>query len=396
MSALPNLFPALDAATEDALRESIKRFGVLVPVARDQHGRTLDGHHRARIADELGAKYRVDVIRVEDDDQARDIAATLNTDRRQLDADQRREIVAALREHGHSLRAIAGAVGVEQTTVRRDLSGVAPATPAEVTGQDGKRYPARRPTIVATKDERQAEKAQRALSSIRGTPEGPRTVRDIGRQSRAEERADVSRIEGATAEPANLDAAVCPVAEFEPAEPVDWIITDPPYPREFLPVYADLAETAARILRPGGSLICMAGQSYLPQIVERLAEHLTYQWTLAYLTPGGQATQLWERKVNTFWKPLLWFTKGEYEGPWVGDVTRSEVNDNDKRFHHWGQAESGMADIVRRFTKPGDLIADPFLGGGTTGIVALSLGRRFVGCDIDPAAIDATRSRLAA
>jgi DNA modification methylase len=55
-----------------------------------------------------------------------------------------------------------------------------------------------------------------------------------------------------------------------------------------------------------------------------------------------------------------------------------------------------MADIVRRFTKPGDLIADPFLGGGTTGIVALSLGRRFVGCDIDPAAIDATRSRLAA
>jgi site-specific DNA-methyltransferase (adenine-specific) len=55
---------------------------------------------------------------------------------------------------------------------------------------------------------------------------------------------------------------------------VDWIITDPPYPREFLPVYADLAATAARILRPGGSLLCMVGQSYLPQIVERLTEHL--------------------------------------------------------------------------------------------------------------------------
>jgi site-specific DNA-methyltransferase (adenine-specific) len=396
VSTLPNLFPALDAATEDALRESIKRFGVLVPVARDQHGRTLDGHHRARIADEVGAKYRVDVIRVEDDDQARDIAATLNIDRRQLDADQRREIVAALREHGHSLRAIAGAVGADAKTVRNDLAGGDLSPPAEVRGQDGKRYPARRPTIVATKDERQAEKAQRALASSGDTPEGPRTVRDIGRQSRAQERADISRIEGATSEPAILDATVCPVAEFGPAEQVDWIITDPPYPREFLPVYADLAATAARILRPGGSLICMAGQSYLPQIVERLALHLTYQWTLAYLTPGGQATQLWERKVNTFWKPLLWFTKGEYEGPWVGDVTRSEVNDNDKRFHHWGQAESGMADIVRRFTKPGDLIADPFLGGGTTGIVALSLGRRFVGCDIDPAAIDATRSRLAA
>jgi IS30 family transposase len=80
-----------------------------------------------------------------------------------LDADQRREIGAALREHGHSLRAIAGVVGVDPATVHRDAvrSGVAAATPDEVRGQDGKRYPARRPTIVAAKDERQAEKAQR-------------------------------------------------------------------------------------------------------------------------------------------------------------------------------------------------------------------------------------------
>jgi len=113
-----------------------------------------------------------------------------------------------------------------------------------------------------------------ALASSGETPEGPRTVRDIGRQSRAEERADVSRIEDATPSPTTLEATVCSVAEFGPAEPVDWIITDPPYPREFLPVYADLAATAARILRPGGSLLCMVGQSYLPQIVERLTEHL--------------------------------------------------------------------------------------------------------------------------
>jgi len=60
-------------------------------------------------------------------------------------ADQRREIVAALREHGHSLRAIAGAVGVDAATVHRDAasSGVAAATPDEVRGLDGKRYPAR-------------------------------------------------------------------------------------------------------------------------------------------------------------------------------------------------------------------------------------------------------------
>ncbi len=92
------LFPALDGAVESALRSSIERFGVLVPVVRDQHGNTIDGHHRARIADEVGVKYRVDVVSVSNDDEAREIARTLNADRRHLSAEQRREVVADLRE----------------------------------------------------------------------------------------------------------------------------------------------------------------------------------------------------------------------------------------------------------------------------------------------------------
>lgn len=56
------LFPSLDAATEQALRESIRRFGVLVPVVRDQHGQVIDGHHRSRIAGEEGVKFRVEPL----------------------------------------------------------------------------------------------------------------------------------------------------------------------------------------------------------------------------------------------------------------------------------------------------------------------------------------------
>jgi len=44
----------------------------------------------------------------------------------------------------HSLRAIAGAVGVTQTQVAKDLSGVNQFTPAQSRGLDGKSYPARR------------------------------------------------------------------------------------------------------------------------------------------------------------------------------------------------------------------------------------------------------------
>jgi hypothetical protein len=175
---------------------------------------------------------------------------------------------------------------------------------------------------------------------------------------------------------------------------IDVIITDPPYPKEYLPLYEILAKEAARILKPGGSLIVMVGQSYLPEILSLTTPHIRYHWAVSYLTPGGQSAQIWHRKVNTFWKPLLWFVKGEYSGEWIGDVAKSAVNDNDKRFHNWGQSESGMAEIIERFSMPGQTILDPFLGGGTTAVVALELGRYFIGIDQDPAAIQTTLKRL--
>lgn len=176
---------------------------------------------------------------------------------------------------------------------------------------------------------------------------------------------------------------------------VDAIITDPPYPAAYLPLYETLARQAANLLRPGGSLVVMTGQSYLPDILTLMTPHLAYRWACAYLTPGGQAVQVWDRTVNTFWKPLLWFVNGEYAGEWIGDVARSAVNDNDKRHHDWGQSESGMADVVERFSRTGDLILDPFAGASTTGVVAVRLGRRYIGADIDADAISISAARLA-
>lgn len=79
-----------------------------------------------------------------DEDEAHAIARTLNEDRRAMPRAERLEVVKALRDEGHSTRAIAGAVGVDHSTVVRDLSGGASAPPAQVTGTDGKSYPAAR------------------------------------------------------------------------------------------------------------------------------------------------------------------------------------------------------------------------------------------------------------
>ena len=175
------------------------------------------------------------------------------------------------------------------------------------------------------------------------------------------------------------------------ADSIDAIITDPPYPSEYLPLFEDLSAFSFRTLKPGGSLIVMVGQSYLPEIISALTKHLKFHWLIAYLTPGP-ATQIWQRKVNTSWKPVLWFVKDEYQGAWINDVCQS--GGSDKRFHAWGQSEGGMADIIERFTKPGDLILDPFCGGGTTGVAALRLKRRFIGIDNDSEAIKISEGRI--
>jgi site-specific DNA-methyltransferase (adenine-specific) len=70
---------------------------------------------------------------------------------------------------------------------------------------------------------------------------------------------------------------------------------------------------------------------------------------------------------------------------WTGDFYAAPPDDDDKRFHDWGQSAGGMAELIRRFTSAGQTICDPFMGGATTGVAALALGRYFVGGNIDEA-----------
>lgn len=50
--------------------------------------------------------------------------------------------------------------------------------------------------------------------------------------------------------------------------------------------------------------------------------------------------------------------------------------------------------IIKSSTNPGDLVFDCFMGSGTTQAVAMKLGRRFIGADINLGAIQTTTKRL--
>jgi len=56
--------------------------------------------------------------------------------------------------------------------------------------------------------------------------------------------------------------------------------------------------------------------------------------------------------------------------------------------------EALLERIIKSSTRPGDLVFDCFMGSGTTQAVAMKLGRRFIGADINLGAIQTTTKRL--
>ncbi len=53
-----------------------------------------------------------------------------------------------------------------------------------------------------------------------------------------------------------------------------------------------------------------------------------------------------------------------------------------------------FSDLVLKHSAPGDMVVDPFLGGGTTAVAAVRNGRRFAGCDIDKDYVSVARKEV--
>ena len=68
---------------------------------------------------------------------------------------------------------------------------------------------------------------------------------------------------------------------------------------------------------------------------------------------------------------------------------------NGRRQHPTQKPEGLFSELVLKHSASGDLVADPFLGAGTTALAALKNGRHFVGCDIDEKYVGISRRRVA-
>jgi 16S rRNA G966 N2-methylase RsmD len=174
---------------------------------------------------------------------------------------------------------------------------------------------------------------------------------------------------------------------------VNCIVTDPPYLKEYLDCWRDLGALASRVLADDVFLVSYSGHMFLPQIMTALGTHLEYYWTLA-LVHRGPRTSVQIRQFTIGWKPVVVYARctNRRRARWSDDVIWGEGPE--KHLHAWQQGESEAAWLVERFSNPGDMVLDPFVGSGTTAAAAVRLGRRFIGCDINPAAVATAQERL--
>jgi site-specific DNA-methyltransferase (adenine-specific) len=201
-----------------------------------------------------------------------------------------------------------------------------------------------------------------------------------------------------------------------PSESVDLVVTDPPY--ESLEKYRAIG-TTTRLKHSKASSndwFRVFPNARFPELFREIHRVLTKNRHFYLFTDAETmfvVKPIAESVGFKFWKPLVWdkqkigmgyhyrsrhefvlfFEKGKRK---IADLSVPDIISASRV--HGGYPTEKPARVsevlVRQSTVPGELVIDPFMGSGSVGVAAVTLGRRFFGTDVSRAAIDLTEQRL--
>lgn len=206
---------------------------------------------------------------------------------------------------------------------------------------------------------------------------------------------------------------------------VDHVISDPPY--ESVMHAAKAAASKRRLRIDGGPEIAALDFDGVDAIRQPVADMVAAEcrgWALLFCSPEGVGR--WADAINAtparYKRACVWVKPDSApqfngQGPamgaenfvavWCGrgfarwnaggkrGVYTHQTNPRDRDGRHPTEKPWRlMAELVADFTAPGDVVCDPFMGSGSTGIACLRLGRRFIGIERDPRYFEVAVDRI--
>jgi site-specific DNA-methyltransferase (adenine-specific) len=189
-----------------------------------------------------------------------------------------------------------------------------------------------------------------------------------------------------------------------PAASIDLVLTDPPYGCNYRdragrrvandnrtdwlePEFAEVA----RLMKPDSLCVSFYGWHVVDQFMAA--------WRVAGLRPVAHLVfpKRYASRVGTFearHEQAYVLAKGHPTVPSpIADVLPWAYTGN--RLHPTQKPTEALAPIIAALTRPGDLVLDPFAGSGSTLVAAQSLGRAFIGIELDARHVRTARRRLA-
>jgi 16S rRNA G966 N2-methylase RsmD len=171
---------------------------------------------------------------------------------------------------------------------------------------------------------------------------------------------------------------------------IDLILTDPPYGKQYISLWPDLGKYASKILKPGGWLVSLSGQANRLEKLQGLSSNLKYYWEYALVMKGPFVNY---GGLEIRWKPIDVFFK-EPKSKKVNGADLINGQGEDKRFHDWGQNVGEFAELLEQFSKPNDLVFEPFAGGGATIEACLRTKRNCIASEIQGKSFKVLKERF--
>lgn len=105
------------------------------------------------------------------------------------------------------------------------------------------------------------------------------------------------------------------------------------------------------------------------------------------------------RYISDFEHAIVAIKKGKWTFNRQSDkYDRSELRypivSGKNRFHPTQKPVKLMEELILRHSNENDLVLDPFMGSGSTGVAALNLNRRFVGIELDKKYFNIAKERI--